>query len=212
MNKHYGIIAGCCAAFGTVVHGGIVATTGSAAVVPIPANVAGDVYESDTVIAVFVERQNVSLASNVSVDATQPGDYDALADLTPGFIAAGTTVSSYLIHWDRLGQNNGFLYRSGSVTFDQPVLGLMSSRSTLISGDGVLGAPGTTYGTGDNLGIDFNTGDAYTLTGDRRTVNFFLGTNPGEDHLRIVTAVPEPAGLLLAGLGGATLLNRRRPR
>ncbi len=188
----------------------IVSVGGNAAVLPIPANVSSNHFESDTTIAVFNERQGVLLSSPMAFDANVGKFYSATADLTPGTIPAGTRVNSYLVHFDKVGSSSGFVIRSGSVTVDEPVLGLMSSVNSLVASDAVVGVPGTIYGTDANRGIDFNTGDSFLLSSDLRTVSFTLASSPDEDQLRIVTVVPEPTAIGLLALAAVPLVFFRR--
>lgn len=196
------------------VHADVVAVGGAASVIPIPPGLGGDVFESDTTIAVFYEQQALQLNSLLSVDATLAKLYVATTDLDPATIPAGTVVNSYLVHFDRVGQPGAFLFRSGSVTLDQPVLGLISTRTNLLASDAILGIPTTTYAVGSNRGVELTDQDSFQLSSDLHTVSFTLGTSVGEDQLRIVTAVPEPstAELLCLAVVSLSLFFRYRER
>lgn len=196
----------------------ITSVGGSAAVLPIPPNVSSNVFESNTTIAVFYERQGVLLNSTLQVDANTPRLYSSNADLSAGAVSAGTRVNSYLVHFDKVGSGPGFVTLSGFVAVDQPILGLMVTPTNLSASDSILGAPGTVYGTDANRGVDFNTGDSFQISSDFRLVNFTLRTSPDEDQIRIVTAaVPEPATIVyliiaVAGFAGGPTAARWQRR
>jgi len=201
----------------TSVQAGIVSVSGAAFQVAAPGSVVPNAgLESFTQAAVFDEQQNVTLVQAAAVDATTTGLFDALADLTPGAIAIGTLISSYYLHADPVGSSGVAYTYIGSITFDTDILGIAAQNAQLLSTQ-FLGAAGTTYpGAGTVNGLDFPDGtDSFTISADRRTLDFRLVAWAGSDTLRVITAgqaVPEPGalGLVFAGLG-ALALARRRP-
>ncbi len=195
---------------------GIVAVSGAALQMAAPASVVPNAgFESFTDAAVFNEQQNVTLSQALQLDATASGPYTTLADLTPGSVAAGTLVSSHYLHADPVGSGQVIYWYIGSVTFDADILGIAALNQQLLDSDD-LGAAGTVYPTAATVnGLDFNEGtDSFTISADRRTLNFRVAAYAGSDAMRIITAgreLPEPGGLALATAAfGALVLTRRR--
>lgn len=195
---------------------GIISVSGAALQIGSPASVVPNAgYENFTRAAVFAERQDVVLTQAAQLNATTPGLFDSLADLTPGALAIGTLVSSYYLHADPVGASGTVYTYIGSVTFDSDILGIAALNAELL-GTNLLGAPGTTYpGAATVNGLDYADGtDWFSISGDRRTLSFRLAAWAGADALRVVTegnAVPEPGALGLASLAlGAMVLARRR--
>lgn len=183
--------------------GSITATTGAAVQIPTPADARLDVVTSLTEVRVWDEQQNFLLTNDLRVDAIAAGIYDSPEDLpaVQPIIPAGTVVSSHFIHLDTPGfQNVPSL--SGSITFDQDVIGLIlvgdgdDSPKTLDLSD-YLGAP-TLYDdntAGRSVDIDvIGSADIVTLSADLRTVTFTMGASQPGDRFRVVT-VPEPTSL-----------------
>jgi len=204
----------------TPVQAGIVSLSGAAVQIAAPGSVVPNAgFESFTTAAVFGEQQNVALSQTAQVDATTAGFFDAVSDLTPGSLAAGTLVSSYYLHADPVGSSSTLYTYIGSITFDADILGVDALNAQLLSTN-FLGVSGTTYpGSAAVNGLDFAEGtDSFTISGDRRTLSFTLVAYAGADALRVITAgdaplaVPEPGalGLVIAALGALALTRRRR--
>ena len=172
----------------------IVSTTGAVTEIVAPASVVRGNTESDTDIFLFEERQHLQLQSDVSVNITQAGTYVGGSTLTPGIIMTGTFVNSYFIHFDQIGQSGLSPVVSGSVTFDREILGLIALTATLNASDSVLGAAGTSYGTGDGgrrveLDCCIGNPDTVTLSPDRRTLTITLAVLDGNvDEIRVITS------------------------
>jgi hypothetical protein len=206
----------------------LVSTSGQVAVLATPPfSVAVGGLESNLNAYVFQESQ-LTLAAPVFTDISTPGDYATVGSLTPGMIAAGTPVDVYMLESQPASLPLGGLnYRTyeGSLTFNEPVLGIIVETTGLRNTDSALGAPGTLYPpmTATYSGIELNTpgctgsgcgNDAVVLSPNRETVNFDFVTNFSEvDEIRIITAAtPEPGGIALTLLGLLPLLALKSAR
>ena len=195
----------------------IIGTTGQVVEIAAPASVVPGALESNHQIRAFDELQQFVLPVDVIVNITSPGRYDEPGDLTPGVIATGTDVDSYLLHADKLGLGGNKLL-TGSVTFDEAILGVIVLGSALRSSDAVLGAPGTTYpGSMWNpfRGLELRRCQDFVIVEpDLRTIQVHFRVGWAVDQIRVITAAPEPAapepGALVLLLAGSMLGLRRR--
>jgi hypothetical protein len=150
---------------------------------------------------VFLENENVTLASALNLSGG-------------GSIAAGTSVSSYIVHFDPVGTPTSVYQGYGTITFDQPVLGLIFATNTtatyslLTASDTAVGLGAASYDADPyhrKLEIPQTTyQDVAGFAGNVVTVNLF--TNVSMDEVRIITAapvnpVPAPGALALLGIG-----------
>ncbi|MDX2146822.1 MAG: hypothetical protein SFZ23_04810 [Planctomycetota bacterium] len=193
----------------TVSFGAISSVTGSALLISPPPSTALGALQSNTRAPAFDERQDLVLGAGLSVDITTPGIYDALSDLTPGVIAAGTRVHSHYLYADP-ERRESTVYE-GSVLFDQQVLGIIVLRSALNASDAALGAPGTIYADNEARGLEFGQ-DRVTLVLSGNRVNFRFTTSTATDDIRVITAVPAPAGVLALAPALLATLRRRRAK
>jgi len=127
-------------------------------------------------------------------------------------LAAGV-YDSHMIHFDA---STGVAVVQGSVTFSGNIVAVIYENNLLDISDGLLGAPGTTYATGDPFRSHASAlgASSYTVAGN--TINFSLWANsiaawPNKmAQLRVLTdgTVPAPGAVALLGLAG--LVGRRR--
>jgi len=183
----------------TVVAGGTVqppfGLTYSAAVelVGAPCSVAPNVLEDNSFIRLFPERLSYPLPSAVTVTAS---------DGTTKTLAAGTLVDSFYLHadWVNQGQNTAKVF-DGNVTFAQPVLGVIKSGTGLLNTHAILGAPGTTYATNTDQGIE-TYDDSVSFSNGGKTVNLHLTVWSTADEIRVLT----PARSAITPSGAVTVV------
>jgi hypothetical protein len=168
-------------------------------------------FQSDTQIAVFNEFQG-ALSAPVLVDA------EGSAFTSPGVIPAGTLVDTYLLHDDPLGTSPTML--GGTISFNEPIIGVEVLSDTLNLSDPILGVPGVLYDTGGtDRGLELGGGgDSYSISGDSFTFTGNFSTSTYMDEVRIICApVPEPStvisgALVLLPFGASALRKLRKDR
>ena len=151
-----------------------------------PASVVLGTLESNTSAPFFAEQQNVTLSGAATINASAAGTYDSPGDLIAGSLAAGTYLSSWYLHFDKIGGGNTTVFLAGSITFDSDILGVVLLDPDLLDTD-VLGAPVTTYPAAGRQ-FDLDLGDVFSISADHRTLAFRAGTSSGADVLRIFVA------------------------
>ena len=101
---------------------------------------------------------------------------------------------------------------TATLQFDQPILAVYTTRDGIESTTPIYGSPSVTYGSRLLTGLEGGDQVAWTAGGTLLTISWF-SADPG-DHIRVLTAVPEPAPfmLLAGGLVALGWLKRRRLR
>ena len=127
---------------------------------------------------------------------------------SPTFGTISGVVDSHFLHFqDNIGVNS-----QGTVTFNNPIVGVIWKNSLLDLTDGSLGALTTIYPTGYfNRGINALPLAIVSINGNVMTFN--LGTNIATGdvaQIRVLTQVPAPG--VCAVLAGAGLMVSRRRR
>lgn len=190
---------------------GIVSTTGEVTVLATPpASVVLNALSSDDVGFAFEERTGHTLSPGVYVDAVSPGIYDDPTDLVRVLIPDGTLVNSYFVHVD----NDRTVARPAkirmTITFSEPIIGVMVRSLVLDASDGQLGAPGTTYSTGQRRRGYELPPEKFVISADMMTISIRAVSKQEMDQIRILTEVPEPSTLALLAIGLAGVLGRCR--
>ncbi len=170
-------------------HAAIVSTTGGVMQIAAPTSVAQGALESNTTIFAFDEGSSFGL-------------------------------ESHFIHFDKVGTTLlPPVSVMGTVMFDAPIVGVLFAAPLLNFTDGLFGAAGTTYPTGNPVRGTTPPSDIFTVSGNLLTLNVDLVTiGRGIDQLRVLTlpttVVPVPAALplFLSALGFLGLLGHRRSK
>lgn len=178
----------------------IVGVAGDVVQIAPPANVNNATPGDNDVAKAFDELQQFTLTSALTTDQ--------------GIIAAGTTISSHMILFNR-ASGSASVNASGGVSFSGDVLGTMSDlNGALLDASDYLGAPGTTYQSGfSNRGLESN--DSLTLVPTDSVLFSFNVSQPG-DWVRVITEAPAPVpvpaagALLLLGLGALGVARGRK--
>ncbi|MGD2252323.1 MAG: hypothetical protein PVF70_05335 [Anaerolineales bacterium] len=153
----------------------------------LPASVVpNESWESDTVIYLFREQDHqvlpVSLATNIST----AGSYVSEEQLQGGLIPAGTTVTSYLFHFDTVGTETGVTL-TGCVRFPEAIIGVIVLDYDLSISDGIVGAQSVIYpGEVTHRGLEL-TGIQDEVDLSAREICLSLFTKQVTDQLRVIT-------------------------
>jgi len=144
----------------------------------------------DDNVRIFDEVQNLTLSSVVILDTADPA-------LSSNVLGVGSVVSSHYLFFDTAASNVDAI---GTVTFDQPILGVIRFNEQHDSSDPVLGEPTVVYGVGNP---SLESADVATFTGN--TLSFDItAVSPG-DALRIVTGVNPVPGINVCAAGTETV-------
>ena len=182
--------------------------TGDVQQIAPPASAAWEQLESSEYVYFWEEKTNVTLSEALSVDIINPvGMYDRANVSYKGDDLPAGTYNSYIIHADKQGDNETF---SGSITLDSKIVAILYKGPGLNDTDSIFGATGTTYATGSTRRFELD-GDVnwFEVSADGRTLSFQNYVPHDLDNLRMIT-VPEPATLMLLGLGALTLRKRKK--
>jgi len=161
-----------------------------------PPSVGNNDQQTNNTLFAFNEKQDQVLAQAIDLDLVPIGD--------PTTLLIGTAVSSHYVFADPSASLNRV---TGSVTFDQPILGVIFDDTKLDATNTILGTAGG-YDSPSLLGLE--SGDIVTLTAiDTVTIDFTAGS-PG-DYIRVITqGVPEPSSLTTLALAATAMTRRRR--
>lgn len=188
----------------TNAHGAITGTTGMVMqIAPPPSATFGSIVGSPA--SAWDEQQGfvaAGLPVNLSINPSNSG--------SPTIGAVTGLVDSHIIHWNDFSG----ISIAGSVTFNNPIVGVAYTDNFLDVSDVPAGAFGTIYPTlVPNRGINSipNSNSFVSILGN--TISFNLDLVPGLvdfDQIRVFTAVPTPGSLALLGVGGMLAARRRR--
>jgi MYXO-CTERM domain-containing protein len=166
----------------TPAYADVVSATGAVELVRPPADLRLDATVSLESIAVFDEQQDVAV----------PFGIDAVTDFATGdwvFVPAGLVVDSHLLHLDLPGADR-MASLNGTVTFRDPIVGLIVTAEELNATDDPLGLSGygTTYDVGPNRGLDLGQDTARVATDDPRVLEVEFRVDSALDQIRVLTS------------------------
>jgi ferric-dicitrate binding protein FerR (iron transport regulator) len=154
--------------------------------------------ENDEHILVIPERRDFSPDTTIRADIVEPGVYmSANLNVPVDFQASPETkVRSYLLRYNPVGTQKRYTKRfEGSVTFDRPVLAIITASRALNRSDKVLTkAPLPPLGAKDaelrglERGHPMNASDRVSLSADRLTVTVTFYAGESIDEIRAITA------------------------
>lgn len=178
---------------------GILATTGE--VIPAPPNTPKMVasYEDDEHIIVIPERRAFRLPDRLPADITTPGEYgggtgNTLKNSQPIVGGGGQRGRSYLLRYNPVGllDFGVFVQFEGTVTFDRPILGIITSTPKLDHSDPIASAaplPDTPEPHGMR-GLEAGPrtkSDYIKLSESRRTITVAFNAGESIDEIRVIT-------------------------
>lgn len=150
-----------------------------------PSSVKANKKQSNDTIYLFQERENFSLPRQVSVDITSPEKYSQKKPLTPGIIPAYVPVDSYFLHVDPIGTLHSITL-SGSVTFDEEILGLIVLNRNHNDSKNLLGNPGTDY-PNQNAKLEFSANSVDSVEWLENRLDVTLRASSSRDQIRVIT-------------------------
>lgn len=197
-------------------HASIIANGGATDVLVAGAGVGytADFFGDPTlVIHGWDEVQNFTLTSNLDVDITTFGTFNSAGSLTPGTIAAGTTISSHAFYYDPAGggtTGGGFQFDGtivGVILDEGPPMDHLLDSDFLIPGSVPLANIPTAHfdARGMELGINID-----NIVVNAHTIQLSLSAGSPGDQIRVLTVVPEPASMTTAMVVGMLAMLRRR--
>lgn len=180
-------------------------TTGDAEILHEPPDdVRTGRLEHNSRAIIFAEQTDFTTEGPLKVDVSRPGEVVKLENkvgkrgrvkrgkkktlnLSPSVIPAGKRVSSYYIHFDPVGKENTERVATGSVTFDEEVIGLILTTEKLLDSNEIAGSPTTQYPGGQAQDVELTKGTRLSLSADKRTVSFTLRATTHADNIRVIT-------------------------
>lgn len=191
-------------------------------------SVSGDVRFGAAPAALAQDKSEASYARAFS-EATKVLETGISVDVVPGetggergVIAKGRAVTSVAVHFDPPA-DGGSAVITGTLTFDEPVLGVISTDELLAASDGELALATVSYPSSAGRGLEAQDQVSVDSAGTTVTIQMTSEGTQSVDELRIVLgASTEPAScqcaqapILLVGLSALTqraLRGRRTAR
>lgn len=169
-------------------------------------------YSNDSVLYLWDEAQNYTLTEDLYVDnvADTTASYLGVTASGDYYIMAGTVVSSHYVQWDP----GNDLTVQATLNFDSDIFAFITSDANLAASD-YLGLSGIDYGDFTSRGLESS--DDILFNGE--SVDIDWSANSPGDWTRLITAyspsanpepVPEPATILLVGVGLAGFAGAKR--
>lgn len=157
-------------------------------------------YGDNRFITLVPERESIRLTDDLEVDFSASGRYRSYSDRVTGYIQAGERVRSYLLQLnpDPYQEQEENLRLHGTVTFNQPIVGVIVSSARLLAVDDFLGneiagayrvkaeSPERGLEEADLSGEIADGADVVELSEDRFTLRVRFKTRNGLDHVRVI--------------------------
>jgi hypothetical protein len=158
-----------------------------------PSSVALGAAESSSALIIQERRDTLDGVLAIDANAAGGGSLTPGGSMPAGQLQAGQDFISYLFHVDPAGANGGSTQIvSGSVQFQNDILGLIVNETSLAATDSVLGSIGD-YGSPFDRGLELLAGDFITISLDQRTLSFRLTVATDRmAQIRLLTAAPLP--------------------
>jgi len=145
--------------------------------VEMPVSLKSEATTTPNHMLVIPERQNVVLQSDLEVEMLTGRQR----------LPAGTTVSSYLVHYDPT--NTSKFAPRGAVTFFSKITAVLTDTESLVLTDSIFSLPEIVFDQQKQRGLERDL-DQIQLSDDLKTVSFFFGMSPPIylDQVRILVS------------------------
>ncbi|MBX2850866.1 MAG: FecR family protein [Phycisphaeraceae bacterium] len=155
-----------------------------------PKSVVRGQLEDEDRFFILPERKSFTLPRGVRCELFVPGEHTTFLGITTT-VPKGSVVDSYLIHFDRAEDIRGSVaVVEGTVYFDRPILGIMTSTYMLFEHDRMLGHPHVQYPRGDAMrrGLEYGkyNKDILQISDDGKTLTVRLEAELNIDQLRVL--------------------------
>lgn len=157
----------------------------------MPSDLRIGAYENDKIL-LFPERSGVALKDAITVNLIESGRHQDEALQQPAVLKPTTPFDSYFVHFDTVGDDPSGL-KFATITFDRPIVGVVTSSQALAQSHDALGLPGVLYGSmtpsrdAAFSGLD-GTKEAVVISDDRRSLTLEISTSKGIDQVRVLVA------------------------
>lgn len=159
------------------------------------------VLERDETVFLFPEKRDVQLFSDLKVSISQPGSYWSYEQIEKesDIISRNMKVDCYRVYYDPASNKNDMMPAAGEIEFDQPILGIITTRKMLEASDKLLNPvfhqfPGQQIKHQEielRLSKDGSRQDVIFLSPDRKKLSFQLFTGTTYvDEFRVLVASP----------------------
>ena len=169
----------------------VVQLGGDAAVSEPPASILLNEWESDDEIRVWSELSG-TLSSQLNLGHVRPGLVKLQEQLVGGTVGAGTSVQSFMIRMDPVGDGPAQL--SGHVVFSTRIFGVYIG-SQLNPTDAALGRVGVSYNKNSYRGLELEPAatsiDQFEISADRHRIDFVMEVGEWTDDIRVVTSATD---------------------
>jgi hypothetical protein len=157
-------------------------------------------------IVVFPERFDAAPNRTLDVTISQPGEYRPKHHINRSepLNLQGRRVHSYLLQFNPPyvadAANSDQVPFRGEVTFDRPIIGIITKTDQLTASDTVLGKRRFEYPAKPNRGLEH--GDSLTLSENRHTLKVdwlvMQSLKNGMDHIRVIVEASDPGASVAA--------------